>query len=323
MRLFLLLNLLLVTLTGCAQNDPDIIYQTEGNAVHVDGNGLAYFYAGDACFWCTESIWDDIHGVMDVKSGYLGGTRPESPTYSFHGNYAEGNKILYNPAIVSLEELIDYYFLFHSHGHSPDRGSSYRAVIHIPGKYYLDQVQSKVRGKFYQQIIIGQINWFDAEDYHQNYVARLQRGEKVQNPQYGLNESIPRKNAAIKKYKEYILERDNVEAHAIMVKGRTEGRFTSPLNNEKRAGYYVSAATGDTLFVSTDKFDSGTGWPSFDDATNNVAIGKAEQGGHEVIEKSTGYHLGHLFKNEGFTDKESRYCINGDALIFVPKAGSK
>ena len=323
MRLFLLLNLLLVTLTGCAQNDPDIIYQTEGNAVHVDGNGLAYFYAGDACFWCTESIWDDIHGVMDVKSGYLGGTRPESPTYSFHGNYAEGNKILYNPAIVSLEELIDYYFLFHSHGHSPDRGSSYRAVIHIPGKYYLDQVQSKVRGKFYQQIIIGQINWFDAEDYHQNYVARLQRGEKVQNPQYGLNESIPRKNAAIKKYKEYILERDNVEAHAIMVKGRTEGRFTSPLNNEKRAGYYVSAATGDTLFVSTDKFDSGTGWPSFDDATNNVAIGKAEQGGHEVIEKSTGYHLGHLFKDEGFTNKNSRYCINGDALIFVPKAGSK
>ena len=72
------------------------------------------------------------------------------------------------------------------------------------------------------------------------------------------------------------------------------------------------------LFVSSDKFNSGTGWPSFDSATDKVTLGKAEQGGYEVIEKSTGHHLGHLFLNEGFTDENKRYCINGDALEFIP-----
>ena len=104
-----------------------------------------------------------------------------------------------------------------------------------------------------------------------------------------------------------------------MVRGGTERAFSSPLNKEKRSGVYVSAATGDVLFHSDDKFNSGTGWPSFDTATSNVALGPAEQGGYEVIEKSTGYHLGHLFQGELFTDKDKRYCINGDALIFIPK----
>ncbi len=108
------------------------------------------------------------------------------------------------------------------------------------------------------------------------------------------------------------------EQYYIMVRGGTERPFSSPLNNEKRSGVYVSAATGDILFDSNDKFNSRTGWPSFDSATNNVALGPAEQGGYEVIEKSTGLHLGHLFIGEGFTDKNKRYCINGDALIFIP-----
>ena len=107
--------------------------------------------------------------------------------------------------------------------------------------------------------------------------------------------------------------------YRIMVNGATEYPWTSPLNSEKRNGVYVSPATGDTLFKSTDKFNSRTGWPSFDDATDKVALGPAEQGGYEVIEKSTGLHLGHLFLYEGFTDKGKRYCINGSALKFIPE----
>lgn len=109
----------------------------------------------------------------------------------------------------------------------------------------------------------------------------------------------------------------------IMVNGGTEARFSSPLNNEKRAGVYTSPATGDTLFVSSAKFDSGTGWPSFDSATDKVGLGPYEQGGREVIEKSTGYHLGHVFFDEGFTSKNKRYCINGDALEFIPEKQKK
>lgn len=108
------------------------------------------------------------------------------------------------------------------------------------------------------------------------------------------------------------------EEYYIMVNRGTEARFSSPLNSEKRSGVYVSAATGDVLFHSDSKFDSGTGWPSYDSATDNVTLGPAEQGGYEVIEKSTGYHLGHLFVGEKFTPKSKRYCINGDALEFIP-----
>ena len=108
----------------------------------------------------------------------------------------------------------------------------------------------------------------------------------------------------------------NGNQYYIMVNSGTESRFSSSLNSEKRNGVYVSAATGDTLFHSSAKFDSRTGWPSFDAATSKVALGPYEQGGREVIEKSTGYHLGHIFYNEGFTTKNKRFCINGGALIF-------
>ena len=108
----------------------------------------------------------------------------------------------------------------------------------------------------------------------------------------------------------------NDEAYYIMVRKGTERRFSSPLTHEKRDGVYISAATGDTLFYSSDKFNSRTGWPSFDAASDKVDLGPYEQGGREVIEKSTGYHLGHIFYNEGFTTKNKRFCINGGALIF-------
>ena len=110
----------------------------------------------------------------------------------------------------------------------------------------------------------------------------------------------------------------NEEQAYIMVRRGTERPFSSPLTKEKRPGVYVSAATGEVLFHSKDKFNSYTGWPSFDVATDKVALGPREQGGWEVIELSTGYHLGHLFINEGFTKNNKRYCINGDALRFIP-----
>ena len=115
----------------------------------------------------------------------------------------------------------------------------------------------------------------------------------------------------------------NDTEYKIMVEGGTEFPWSSSLNSEKRSGVFVSAATGDTLFHSKDKFNSRTGWPSFDDATDKVSIGVAEQGGYEVIEKSTNLHLGHLFLYEGFTDKGKRYCINGNSLKFLPDKPKK
>lgn len=108
----------------------------------------------------------------------------------------------------------------------------------------------------------------------------------------------------------------------IMVNSGTEAPFQNAYYNNHQRGVYVSAATGDVLFTSTDKFDSGTGWPSFVKPAkpNMVEIRKDPDGQRdEVIEKSTGLHLGHVFDDGPANRGGKRYCMNSGALKFIKK----
>jgi len=103
----------------------------------------------------------------------------------------------------------------------------------------------------------------------------------------------------------------------------TESRGSSPLNLEKRAGQFLCAACGQVLFSSDTKFDSGTGWPSFDQAVEG-AVATTVDRSHgmtriEVHCSRCGGHLGHLF-DDGPTSTGQRYCMNGVAMTFEPKA---
>jgi len=110
----------------------------------------------------------------------------------------------------------------------------------------------------------------------------------------------------------------------IMVKQGTEPPFKNAYWNNHQKGVYVSAATGDVLFSSDDKFDSGTGWPSFVKAVNDGKVAVVHDNSYgmsrdEVIEKSTGLHLGHVF-DDGPADRGGkRYCMNSGALKFIKK----
>jgi methionine-R-sulfoxide reductase len=112
---------------------------------------------------------------------------------------------------------------------------------------------------------------------------------------------------------------------AIILHGGTEKPFANAYWNHKEAGIYVDVVTGEPLFSSTDKFDSGTGWPSFTQpiSAHMIATKKDYSAGMtrvEVTSSTSGAHLGHVF-DDGPRDKGGqRFCINSAALRFVPKA---
>ena len=116
----------------------------------------------------------------------------------------------------------------------------------------------------------------------------------------------------------------DANAYHIMVESGTEAPYYNAYYNNHAKGIYVSAATGDVLFSSDDKYDSGTGWPSFVKPVNSSKIKIVTDNSDgmtrdEVIEASTGLHLGHVFDDGPANRGGKRYCMNSGALKFIKK----
>lgn len=142
----------------------------------------------------------------------------------------------------------------------------------------------------------------------------------------------PKKSPAAKTTRIYPIQKSESEwkkilspvSFQVMVKGGTEAPFNNAYHDNHEKGIYVSAATGEPLFSSEDKFESGTGWPSFTKPIRAGVIAIVTDNSHdmlrsEVVEAKTGLHLGHVF-NDGPRNKGGkRYCMNSAALKFVRK----
>ncbi len=111
------------------------------------------------------------------------------------------------------------------------------------------------------------------------------------------------------------------EQYAVLREGGTEAPFSGKYLNEKRSGMYTCAACGNQLFASDAKFDSGTGWPSFDEAipgaVKHVPDDSLGMSRTEIVCANCGSHLGHVF-DDGPTKTGKRYCLNSVCLNLEP-----
>lgn len=305
-------------------------------------NQSEIYFAG-GCFWGTEHFLKQIRGVESTEVGYANGNIA-NPTYeqvcSGNTNFAETVKVVYDPQEVKLPLLIDLYFKtidptsINRQGN--DRGSQYRTGIYYTDKADLPVIQATVQAlaKDYSKPIVVEIkplsNFYKAEDYHQDYLDKHPGGYCHINP--ALFEIAKKANAAKTAAKPVYKKPDEgtlrstltAEQFAVTQKNATEPAFHNKYWNEKRPGIYVDITTGEPLFISTDKFDSGCGWPSFTKPIDKSLIKENIDTTHgmirtEVRSKTGDAHLGHVFP-DGPQDKGGlRYCINSASLRFIPK----
>ena len=142
---------------------------------------------GGGCFWCTEAVFVQVRGITDVESGYSNG-QTQNPSYeavcSGQTGHAEVVKLEFDPAQISLREILEIFFVIHDpttlnqQGH--DVGTQYRSGIYLHSPEQQDVVQSVLRelrdSHTYRQPVVTEVlplaNYWPAEDYHQDYFEK-------------------------------------------------------------------------------------------------------------------------------------------------------
>ena len=137
----------------------------------------AYFASG--CFWCVESIYENLKGVIDVESGYSGG-KTLNPTYyqvmTEKTGHAEAIKVLYNPQIIDFETLVKVFFGSHDpstlNRQGPDKGTQYRSIAFFKTNNEKKIIETEVKRLLEKKItteILAFEKFYKAEEYHQDY----------------------------------------------------------------------------------------------------------------------------------------------------------
>lgn len=298
-----------------------------------------YFAGG--CFWGTEHFLKQIEGVKATQVGYANGNK-ENPTYkevcSGTTDFAETVKVEYDANSADLPFLIELFFKtidptsLNRQGN--DRGTQYRTGIYYTNPEDLPTIRQTVDrlASDYQKPLVVEIkpllNFYSAEDYHQDYLDKNPQGYCHIHPELF---ELARHAQMKKTVTTYVKPDDSVlrskltpEQYAVTQENATEPAFRNDYWDEHRPGIYVDITTGEPLFVSSDKFDSGCGWPSFSKPIDPKLVVEKKDLSHGMqrieIRSSTGdAHLGHVF-NDGPKDKGGlRYCINSASLRFIPK----
>ena len=325
-----------------------VYYNDQGKAINTRS-----IYLAGGCFWGVEAYMERVDGVVDVISGYANGDADKpNPSYEqvIRGSgHAEAVKVTYDADKTDLETILKYYFRvidptsLNKQGN--DRGVQYRTGIYYTDKAdkaVIDAAIAKVQGKYKQDIVVEEEpldNFYVAEMYHQDYLAKNPNG--YCHIDLSLADDKPEGTARVKlapvntvaetldpkryaNFDKNALKNTLTKAqYNITQDAGTERAFSHEYDDLFAPGIYVDVVSGEPLFLSTDKYASGCGWPSFTKPIDMQVITQHDDTAFnmvrtEIRSRVADSHLGHVFP-DGPKDRGGlRYCINGGALQFIP-----
>ncbi|MCI2058774.1 MAG: peptide-methionine (R)-S-oxide reductase MsrB [Oscillibacter sp.] len=306
--------------------------------------GTEVIYLAGGCFWGMEKLAQALPGVLDAVSGYANGdSGTQQPTYELvctgGTGFKETVRVVYDPAVITLPQLLQAYFLVinptavNRQGH--DVGTQYQAGI-----YYRDEASGETveriaaaEAKKYEKFAVEHgplVNFYDAEEYHQDYLEK-NPGGYCHIPAHKIEDVaalILAEQSYRKPAQEQLRQSLTPQQYNVTQKAYTERAFTGKYWDTDQEGIYVDVTTGQPLFRSADKYESGCGWPSFtapiyEGVVRYIADDSMGMSRTEVKSSVGDAHLGHIFTDDPESPNGTRYCINSASLRFIPRSEMK